>query len=114
LIDGDSPGASSNPSSLYSPQALFLNGAFFSNGRRCLEMEHPKFFRDIEADAIQMGGGVKKGVISRKELEDAEEIRVSIRPPTFLGSIELFTLRNLKPGDYHVMLVAVPRDRHKE
>ena len=77
-------------------------------------MEHPKFFEEIETETIQMGGGVKMGVISKKELEDAEEIRVSIRPPTFLGSIELFTLRNLKPGDYHVMLVAVPRNKDEE
>ena len=27
----------------------------------------------------------KKGVISKRELEEAEEIRVSIRPPRFLG-----------------------------
>ena len=72
-------------------------------------MDSPEFFDKIETETIQMGGGVKKGVISKKEVEDAREIRVSIRPPTFLGSIELFTLRNLEPADYHVMLVAIPR-----
>lgn len=72
-------------------------------------MDSPEFFDKIETETIRMGGGVKKGVISKKEVEDAQEIRVSIRPPTFLGSIELFTLRNLDPADYHLMLVAIPR-----
>ena len=72
-------------------------------------MDSPEFFDRIEKETIAMGGGVKKGVISRKEVEDAGEIRVSIRPPTFLGSIELFTLRNLDISDYHLMLVAIPR-----
>lgn len=73
-------------------------------------MKSPEFFNKIEAEAIRKGGGVKQGVISKKEIEEAEEIRVSIRPPLFLGSIEMFTLRNLKPEDYHLMLVAIPRE----
>ena len=58
-----------------------------------------------------MGGGVKKGVITKKELEAAQEIRVSIRPTNHIGSTELFTLRKLEPEEYHLMLVAVPRKK---
>ena len=68
-------------------------------------------FEKIELEVSELGGGAKRGVISKRELEEAQEIRVSIRPPNFLGSIEMFTLRNLEPGDYHLMLVAVPRNR---
>lgn len=75
-----------------------------------LDAENEKILARIEAQAIRVGGGVKRGVISRRELEEAEEIRVSIRPPMFLGSTELFTLRNLEPGDYHLILVAIPRE----
>jgi len=75
--------------------------------------DSPEVLNNIESEVIKLGGGVKKGVISKKELEEAQEIRVSIRPPLFLGSIEMFTLRNLKPGDYHLMLVAVPRNNDK-
>lgn len=71
----------------------------------------PDLFNMIESAVTKLGGGIKKGVISKKELEEAQEIRVSIRPPYFLGSIEMFTLRNLQPGDYHLMLVAVPRNK---
>lgn len=73
-------------------------------------MDNHKFFEQLEAEVTRMGGGVKKGLICKRELEEAQEIRVSIRPPKFLGSIELFTLRNLGPGDYHLMLVAIPRN----
>ena len=73
-------------------------------------MDNHKFLEHLEAEVTRMGGGVKKGLICRRELEEAQEIRVSIRPPKFLGSIELFTLRNLGPGDYHLMLVAIPRN----
>jgi hypothetical protein len=71
------------------------------------------FFERIEAEVKQMGGGVKKGLICKQELEEAHEIRVSIRPPYFLGSIEMFTLRKLVPADYQLMLVAVPRNREE-
>ncbi len=74
-------------------------------------MENHKFFEQLEAEIARMGGGAKRGLICRRELEEAQEIRVSIRPPKFLGSIELFTLRNLGPGDYHLMLVAIPRNK---
>ena len=73
-------------------------------------VENHKFLDQIELDAVRMGGGAKRGVITRSELEEAEEIRVSIRPPRFLGSTELFTLRNLEPADYHLILIAVPRN----
>ena len=70
-----------------------------------------KILRHIESEVVRLGGGAKRGLISKKEMEDAQEIRVSIRPPFFLGSIEMFTLRNLAPADYHLMLVAVPRNQ---
>jgi len=73
-------------------------------------MDNHKFLEQLEAEVTRMGGGVKKGLICRSELEEAQEIRVSIRPPRFLGSIELFTLRNLGPGDYHLVLLAIPRN----
>ena len=73
------------------------------------DAENDKILDRIESEVIRMGGGAKRGVICKRELEEAQEIRVSIRPPTFLGSIEMFTLRNLEPGDYHLMLVAIPR-----
>lgn len=74
-------------------------------------MEQVKLFEYIESQVAQMGGGVKKGVITKKELEAAQEIRVSIRPTNHIGSTELFTLRKLKPEEYHLMLVAVPRKK---
>jgi hypothetical protein len=73
-------------------------------------MEHPEFFSQIESEVLRMGGGVKKGLICKRELEEAQEIRVSIRPPRHIGSTELFTLRNIEPGDYHLMLIAIPRN----
>ncbi len=75
------------------------------------DAENEKILKNIETEAIKLGGGAKRGVISKKELENAQEIRVSIRPPTFLGSIEMFTLRNLVPADYHLMLVAIRRNQ---
>ena len=74
-------------------------------------VEHAKLFEYIESKVVQMGGGVKRGVITKKELEAAQEIRVSIRPTNHIGSTELFTLRKLKPEEYHLMLVAVPRKK---
>ena len=74
-------------------------------------MEKVKLFETIETEVIQMGGGVKRGVITRKELEATQEIRVSIRPTTHIGSTELFTLRKLEPDEYHLMLIAVPRKK---
>jgi len=75
------------------------------------DAENEKILKDIEEQIIALGGGVKRGLISKQELEEAQEIRVSIRPPYFLGSIEMFTLRKLIPGDYHLMLVAIPRNQ---
>jgi hypothetical protein len=42
-------------------------------------------------------------------MEEAGEIRVSVRLPSRIGSTELFTLRNLPPQSYHLMLIAIPR-----
>jgi len=75
-----------------------------------LDLENNKFFDQIETEAIRLGGGAKRGLICKQELEEAQEIRVSIRPPKFLGSTELFTLRQLDPADYYLMLVAIPRN----
>ena len=73
-------------------------------------MENQKLFKQIESEVVGMGGGVKRGTICKKELEEAGEIRVSIRPAKFLGSTELFTLRHLEPADYRLMLIAIPRN----
>lgn len=72
-------------------------------------MEELDFLEMIEAEVIRLGGGVKKGSIAKWELEAAQEIRVSIRPPRQLSSTELFTLRKLEPGEYRLMLIAIPR-----
>ncbi len=74
-------------------------------------MEHVELFEYIETQVSEMGGGVKRGVITKRELELAQEIRVSIRPTNHIGSTELFTLRKLDPEEYHLMLVAVPRKK---
>ena len=74
-------------------------------------MEHVELFEYIETQVTEMGGGVKRGVITKRELELAQEIRVSIRPTNHIGSTELFTLRKLDPEEYHLMLVAVPRKK---
>lgn len=73
------------------------------------EIEKPLLFKSIEAQVAQVGGAVKRGVISKSEVEDAMEIRVSIRLHHHIGSTELFTLRNIKPDNYHLMLIAIPR-----
>jgi len=75
-----------------------------------LDTENQKLLEQLEAEVIRMGGGAKRGLISKRELEEAQEIRVSIRPPTSIGSTELFTLRHLEPADYRLMLVAIPRN----
>jgi hypothetical protein len=75
--------------------------------------EYVKLFEYIETQVAQLGGGVKRGVITKKELEGAQEIRVSIRPTSHIGSTELFTLRKLDPEEYYLMLVAVPRKKKK-
>ena len=74
-----------------------------------LNTQNEKLLKQIESEVIRMGGGVKRGTICKRELEEAQEIRVSIRPPKFLGSTELFTLRHLEPADYHLVLLAIPR-----
>ncbi|MBI4764984.1 MAG: hypothetical protein HY787_10310 [Deltaproteobacteria bacterium] len=75
--------------------------------------EYVKLFEYIETQVTEMGGGVKRGVVTKRELEAAQEIRVSIRPTNHIGSTELFTLRKLDPEEYHLMLVAVPRKKKK-
>jgi hypothetical protein len=77
------------------------------------DIEKPMFFELVETQVARMGGGVKRGIITKRELEDAQEIRVSIRPPRHIGSTELFTLRNIAPGDYHLMLIAIPRQSNR-
>jgi hypothetical protein len=73
------------------------------------DIEKPLLFELVETQVVRMGGSVKRGVVTKRELEEAEEIRVSIRPPRHIGSTELFTLRNIAPGDYHLLLIAIPR-----
>jgi len=75
-----------------------------------LDTENQKLLEQLEAEVIRMGGGAKRGLVSKRELEEAQEIRVSIRPPTSIGSTELFTLRHLEPADYRLMLIAIPRN----
>jgi len=77
------------------------------------DIEKPMFFELIEGQVLRMGGSVKRGIITKRELEDALEIRVSIRPPRHIGSTELFTLRNISPDDYHLLLIAIPRRSNK-
>lgn len=74
-----------------------------------LDAENERFLDQIEAEVVRMGGGAKRGIITKQELEEAREIRVSIRPPKFMGSTELFTLRNLELNDYYLILAAIPR-----
>jgi hypothetical protein len=73
------------------------------------DMEKPRFVEFVEARVASMGGRVKGGIVSKEELEHAPEIRVSIRLPWHIGSTELFTLRNIPPADYHLLLIAIPR-----
>jgi hypothetical protein len=73
------------------------------------EITKPMFFELVETQVARMGGSVKRGIVTKRELEEAQEIRVSIRPPRHIGSTELFTLRNIQPGDYHLLLIAIPR-----
>ena len=77
------------------------------------EIEKPLFFELVETQVAQMGGGVKRGIVTKGELEEAQEIRVSIRLPRHIGSTELFTLRNITPDDYHLLLIAIPRRNNK-
>ena len=49
------------------------------------------------------------GVVTKQEMEEAQEIRVSIRLASRIGSTELFTLRNMPPENYHLILIAIPR-----
>jgi hypothetical protein len=62
------------------------------------------------SEVVQNGGRVKAGAVSKTELEGDEEIRVSIRS-TMYPSVEVFTLRNIKPADYQIILVAIPRNK---
>ena len=43
--------------------------------------ENHRILEKIEAEVSKLGGGAKRGLTSKKELEEAQEIRVSIRPP---------------------------------
>jgi hypothetical protein len=77
------------------------------------DIEKPLFFELIETQVARIGGSVKRGIVTKRELEEAQEIRVSIRPPRHIGSTELFTLRNIPPDDYHLLLIAIPRRNNK-
>ena len=77
------------------------------------DIEKPPFFELVETQVASMGGSVKRGVVTKMELEEALEIRVSIRLPRHIGSTELFTLRNIPPDDYHLLLIAIPRRNNK-
>jgi hypothetical protein len=77
------------------------------------DIEKPLFFEMVETQVASMGGSVKRGIVTKRELEEAQEIRVSIRPPRHIGSTELFTLRNIAPDDYHLLLIAIPRRNNK-
>jgi len=63
-------------------------------------------------EVVRTGGRVKGGIIARCELEDGEEIRVSIRSSRY-PSVELFTIRNVEPGDYRLVLAMIPRNREE-
>jgi hypothetical protein len=73
------------------------------------DIEKPLLFELVETQVAGMGGSVKRGIVTKGELEEAQEIRVSIRLPRHIGSTELFTLRNIPAGDYHLLLIAIPR-----
>ena len=75
-----------------------------------LDTENQKLLEQIESEVVQMGGRVKAGIIAKTELEGDEEIRISIRSSRS-PSIEVFTLRHLEPADYHLILLAIPRNR---
>ena len=77
-----------------------------------LEAQNQKLLDQIEAEVIRMGGRVKAGIISKTELKNDEEIRVSIRSSRY-PSIEVFTLRNMEPADYRLVLVAIPRKKEE-
>ena len=68
------------------------------------------YLQRIQSEAFEMGGRAFIGHVSRKEIQETDGIRVSVRLSSCIGSTELFTLRQLDPEtDYHVMLVAVPK-----
>ena len=70
--------------------------------------EHPRHIDCMTV--IQKGGRVKAGIVAKSEIENDEEIRVSIRSSKY-PSIEVFTLRNIEPADYRLVLVAIPREK---
>ena len=66
------------------------------------------------SEIVRLGGCVGKGIVEERELGGDVEIRVSMRSAKYLGSIELFTLRNVPPADYHLILAAIPRPKTGE
>ncbi len=60
------------------------------------------------SEVVRVGGRVKAGIVAKNELEDGEEIRVSIRSSKY-PSVEIFTIRNIKPGNYRLVLAVIPR-----
>ena len=93
------------------PPKIELISTDYECDRKRGAMVESQFLEKMEGDVIRMGGAVKRGVIEKRELQNDEEIRVSIRSSKCLGSIELFTLRHLKPADYQLILIAVPRNK---
>jgi hypothetical protein len=65
------------------------------------------------SEVVKTGGRVKGGLIAKRELENGEEIRVSIRSSLY-PSVELFTIRNVDPGDYRLVLVVIPRRKEAQ
>jgi hypothetical protein len=61
-------------------------------------------------EIIKMGGRIKAGLIEGRELENGEEIRVSIRSSLY-PSVEIFTIRNVNPANYKLVLIAIPREK---
>ena len=89
--------------------------------------EHPEHIDCSEV--IRAGGRVKAGIIEKREIQNQyergifrlnetqvnntqidTEIRVSLRSTRF-PSVELFTIRELEPNDYLLVLVAIPRNK---
>jgi hypothetical protein len=66
----------------------------------------------VEEAIARAGGRFHRGMVAERELGGDVDIRVSMRSAQYLGSVELFTLRKLEPGDYHLYLVAIPRGKN--
>ena len=91
--------------------------------------EHPEYIDCSEV--VRTGGRVKAGIIEKRELRNEydrglfrrnevqintaprdTEVRVSLRSSRS-PSVELFTIHDLEPDDYLLVLVAIPRNSSK-